>query len=338
MLKNKDRFLFMILAGIVIAFILKVVIYADVNEHSQIYDYLITILITIIVWEGNLRIDQWMNTHFPWTSKTKQRILLHLPVALLYSTLTLYFLILGYSTVICGMTAEHKKLMQGCLLISMLITVSILSLEIGGQLLKGWKVSLVEVEKYKTESVQAQLQNLKDQINPHFLFNNLSVLSSLVQKDQEKAVDFIQQLSKVYRYVLDNKSKELARLEEEMRFMDSYMYLLKIRFDPNIRFVMEIEKDQWQRFLPPMALQMLIENAVKHNEISSEFPLTITVLAGNEQLEVRNNFQPRLHKEAGANSGLKNISDRYRYFTDKEIEIIQNEKEFIVRIPLLHNV
>jgi len=186
--------------------------------------------------------------------------------------------------------------------------------------------------------MQSELRFLKSQINPHFLFNNLSVLSSLVQNDQDKAVDFIQQLSKVYRYLLDNKSKELSRLEEELTFIDSYMYLLKIRFDPNIRFDMNIEKEQLQRLVPPMSLQMLIENAIKHNEISSEFPLTITVTAKDEHLEVRNNFQPRLHKEPGTNSGLKNISDRYQYFTDSTMEVIQNEKEFIVRIPLLHNL
>jgi LytS/YehU family sensor histidine kinase len=303
--------------------------------HSSIYDHLTAIIITIIVWEGNLWIDHWMNFHYPWVSKTSQRILLHLPAALIYSALTLYFLMLFYNTQVCGLDAEHMKLMKASLIISLMISTILLSFEIGGQLLKGWKLSLVEVEKYKTESVQAQLQNLKDQINPHFLFNNLSVLSSLVYLDQDKAVDFINQLSKVYRYLLDNKSSELVRLSEEMKFIDSYIYLLKIRFDKNIRFDLQVDKDKLNKLIPPMSVQMLVENAIKHNEVSAELPLTISITTMEDILEVSNTFQARTHIEPSSKSGLKNIQDRYRYFTERPVVIQHDEKQFIVQIPLI---
>lgn len=335
MLKHKSRFLYMILTGIAISFLMKLVVYTGPQMHSSIFDHLTAIIITIIVWEGNLWIDHWMNAWYPWVSKTKQRILVHLPAALIYSALTLYFLMLVYNTQVCGLDAEHEKLMKGSLIISLLISTILLSFEIGGQLLKGWKLSLVEVEKYKTESVQAQLQNLKDQINPHFLFNNLSVLSSLVYQDQDKAVDFINQLSKVYRYLLDNKTNELVRLQEEMTFIDSYIYLLKIRFDKNIRFEIRIGKEVLNKLIPPMSVQMLVENAIKHNEVSSEWPLTITIESKREMLEVRNNFQPRTHVEPGSKLGLKNIQDRYRYFTQREVVIRHDTKQFSVQIPLI---
>jgi LytS/YehU family sensor histidine kinase len=242
---------------------------------------------------------------------------------------------LFYNTQVCGLDAEHEKLMKASLIISLMISTILLSFEIGGQLLKGWKLSLVEVEKYKTESVQAQLQNLKDQINPHFLFNNLSVLSSLVYQDQDKAVDFINQLSKVYRYLLDNKSRELVRLSEEMKFIDSYIYLLKIRFDKNIRFDLQVDKDKLNKLIPPMSVQMLVENAIKHNEVSAELPLTISITTNEDSLVVSNLFQARIYAEPSSKSGLKNIQDRYRYFTERPVVIQHDAKQFIVQIPLI---
>lgn len=325
----------MVLVGIAISILLKLTIYAGIQNHARIYDFIASIVITIFVWEGNLWIDNWMNTKYPWVHKTKQRILAQLPIALFYSSTTLYLHMLLFNTFVCGLDAKHESLMLSCFLLGLMITVVILSFEIGGQLLKGWKASLIEVEKYKTESAQAQLQNLKDQINPHFLFNNLSVLSSLVYQNQDKAVEYIGQLSKVYRYLLDNRTNELVRLKDEFKFIDSYIYLIQIRFDNSIHFTVQLDDKYLSYMIPPMSVQMLIENAIKHNEISMEFPLSISISTHDNQLEVKNNFKPRTQVEPSSKSGLQNIRARYRYFTDRPMEVIQNEKEFIVRIPLL---
>jgi len=194
---------------------------------------------------------------------------------------------------------------------------------------------MFEAEKYKTESVKAQLQNFKNQINPHFLFNNLSVLSSLVYKDQDKAVSFINQLSKVYRYLLDNRNNELIILDEELTFVNSYNYLLQIRFDTNIVLKIDIHEKYLNTLIAPMVLQMLIENAIKHNEISSEKPLIIAVSVFENHLVVANNLQLRSNNEVSTKTGLQNIKDRYKYFTDKDIEVIQNQNLFTVKIPLI---
>lgn len=325
----------MVLVGIAISFLMKLFFFKVTNHPPHILHHIVTIIITIVIWEGNLWIDHWMNKHYPWVSHTKQRILFHLPAAFLYSSVTLFSLITANNYFICDLNTEGTNLMVVSLVISLIISFMLLSIEISTQLLRGWKNSLIEVEKYKTESVQAQLQNLKDQINPHFLFNNLSVLSSLVYQDQDKAVDFINQLSKVYRYLLDNRSNELVRLEEELKFIDSYMYLLNIRFDKNISFVMNIDQEMLHKLIPPMSLQMLIENAIKHNEISSEHPLRIDISTKDKRLIVSNNFQPRRETEPSSKTGLKNIRDRYHYFTDQIVDIESNMSEFIVRIPLL---
>jgi two-component system, LytTR family, sensor kinase len=216
-----------------------------------------------------------------------------------------------------------------------LMSVLLLTLEVSTQFFRHWKNSLVEIEKYRAESLQAQLQNLKNQINPHFLFNNMSVLSSLVYKDQDKAVDFINQLSKVYRYLLDNQNSELVTVDEELVFLRSYIFLLQIRFDRNLVIHVDVNKEDLTRLIPPMALQILIENAIKHNETSSEHPLMISVDSADGKIIVANNLRLRHQHEPGSQTGLKNIRARYRFFTTDPVEVISNSTFFIVKIPLL---
>lgn len=339
MRQSKKRFIYMVIVGILISFLLDFVMQNKIQHQNKFFDLLTSILITIIVWEGNLRIDHWMNLKFPWVSSPAKRILFHLPVSMLYSAFTIYISMLGFNKYVCSFPDSAKNaFMLTSVVIGVIVSITILSVEVGVQFFNHWKTSLVEVEKYKTESVQAQLQNLKNQVNPHFLFNNLSVLSSLVYKDQDKAVDFINQLSKVYRYLLDNRNSELVPLDEELKFIYSYVYLLQIRFDTNISFIIDIPPQQRRLYLPPMALQILLENAIKHNEISSEQPLRVNITGGDNQLEVKNNLQLRINHEPSSNSGLKNISERYKYYTDRPVEVIQDTQFFIVRIPLLQNV
>jgi LytS/YehU family sensor histidine kinase len=159
----------------------------------------------------------------------------------------------------------------------------------------------------------------------------------LVYSDQDKAVDFINQLSKVYRYILENRESELATLESEMNFINSYIFLLKIRFDKNINFTIEIEDTKKRWFTPPMSLQLLIENAIKHNEISEDLPLHISIKTVGEYLEVKNNLQLRINHEPSSNTGLQNIKDRYAYFTKNEIEINDDNQFFSVKIPILQS-
>jgi hypothetical protein len=326
----------MIIAGILISFLLDFIAGSKPETHNHFFDFLTSVFITFAVWEGNLRIDHLMNLKFPWVSKPATRIFVHLPVIIIYSAAVIYIAMLGFNKYVCDFPEATKDaFMITAVIIGVMVSLIILPIEIGRQFFAHWKSSLIEVEKYKTESIQAQLQNLKNQINPHFLFNNMSVLSSLVYKDQDKAVDFINQLSKVYRYLLDNKDSELVSLEDELHFIRSYTYLLKIRFDTNIVFLIDLETESLKKMLPPMALQILIENAIKHNEISSDFPLTVKITSKNDILEVSNNLQLRLNNEESSKTGLKNISERYQYFTNKSIEIIKDSTLFSVKIPLL---
>ncbi|MBK9567514.1 MAG: histidine kinase [Saprospiraceae bacterium] len=214
------------------------------------------------------------------------------------------------------------------------ITYVVLAVQISRQFFSALKDSMLQVEKYKTESIQAQMQNLKNQLNPHFLFNNLSVLSSLVYKDQDKAVEFINELSKVYRYVLENKTSELVPLTEELSFLDHYIYLLKIRFGNNVIFNVNIDTSKKNALLP-MCLQMLVENTIQHNETSKASPLQVNIFTEHHSLNVENKVMPRSDKTISSNMGLKNIQSRYAYFTDEKVTISDDGQVFKVSCPLL---
>lgn len=328
----------MVLLGIIISFLLDVIVEHNDHGHTKMFDFLISVLITIIVWEGNLRIDTIMNHKFPWEKSPGRRILYQLPISMIFSASAIYLSMLAFDKFVCALPEEAKNaFMSTAIVMGILVTFIVLSIEISALFFGNWKKSLVEIEKYKSENLQAQLQNLKNQLNPHFLFNNLSVLSSLVYIDQDKAVDFINQLSKVYRYLLDNRDNELVALETELAFIQSYTYLIKIRFDKNIIFNLDIPKDKTHLMLPPLSLQMLIENTIKHNEISNELPLTVQIKVADDMLEISNNLQLRKSTEISSKTGLQNIKDRYKFFTEQNVEVISTDRSFTVKIPLLRS-
>ena len=180
-----------------------------------------------------------------------------------------------------------------------------------------------------------QLQNLKNQLNPHFLFNNLSVLTSLVYKNQDKAADFINELAKVYRYVLDTKNSELVPLQEELDFINHYIFLQKIRFEDSISFEIKIEESKKSDYLLPMCLQMLVENTIQHNETSQANPLKVLIYTDNDSLVIENPILSRSHISESTKTGIKNIKQRYSFFTDKKVIVSNNGKVFKVILPLI---
>ncbi len=195
----------------------------------------------------------------------------------------------------------------------------------------------LDVERYKTESSTARLQALRSQLNPHFLFNSLNTLSSLVHRDADAADDFIQQLAKVYRYVLEHSEHDLVPLRTELQFVASYIFLLKMRFKEGLCVEISIDEASGDLRLPPMTLQVLIENAVKHNIVSPKHPLTIEITSCSEGfLHVRNNLQERSEKDSSSSGvGLANITTRYEHLAQKSLEIKRTEDSFTVILPLL---
>jgi len=198
---------------------------------------------------------------------------------------------------------------------------------------KNWKEAAVQQEKLKREQLALQYETLKSQVNPHFLFNNLNSLTSLISTNPEKAIDFVKKLSEVYRYVLDQKDHELVALETELKFLESYIFLQKIRFETNLNVQINVNSGKFK--VIPLSVQMLVENAIKHNEISDKNPLVIRIFStDNDYLNVENQLQKKVGSE-GSGSGIQNIKDRYEFFTSKKVIISENTENFIVSIPLL---
>lgn len=198
-----------------------------------------------------------------------------------------------------------------------------------------FKKAQLEAELLKKISIEAQFESLRNQINPHFLFNCFNVLSSLVYRDAETSAKFIAQLSSVYRYLLYNQERKVVRLEEELSFLDAYVFLLEIRFGKNLVVEKEVMEGDGKTFIAPAVLQMLIENAIKHNVISQRNPLLIRVFSGNGWVSVSNNLQEKEIKEPSTQVGIKNILDRYGFLSDREVKIEKSEDSFTVKIPLL---
>jgi sensor histidine kinase YesM len=197
------------------------------------------------------------------------------------------------------------------------------------------KQNIIREENLKTEIIRLQYETLKNQVNPHFLFNSLNALTSLVAENDE-AVLFIKNLADVYRYVLDQKDKELVSLDQELDFVAAYLYLHQIRFGKNLEI--QICKAPAHKMVVPLAVQMLVENAIKHNEISVDSPLKISIFIENELLVVENNLQLKSMVNNSSKIGLGNIKSRYEYLTDIKIIAEAVNDKFVVKLPLLEVV
>jgi LytS/YehU family sensor histidine kinase len=196
--------------------------------------------------------------------------------------------------------------------------------------------TLLEKERLVKENVQGQLESLKNQVNPHFFFNSLNTLSYLIPEAPEKAVAFVQRLSKAYRYILEIREKVLVTLAEELSFLESYNCLLTERFGDNLRIRIQTPDEYQHHKIVPLSLQMLFENAIKHNVVSVQKPLTIEVFVENgDRLVVKNNLQRKNQETDSTKVGLSNIRSRYQMVSDREVEVIVTPVAFTVILPLL---
>lgn len=198
------------------------------------------------------------------------------------------------------------------------------------------KNDAIEKERLIQQSFQNELAALKNQINPHFLFNSLNSLSLLVREDQEAAGKFISKLSFLYRHILQSKDQDLTILKEELMFLESYLYLMKQRYGDNFKVDITINNDLYQHKIPSLALQFLVENAIKHNEISANRPLTISIYNNEDSIIVRNKLQRRKKGIVESTSlGLSNLNSRFKLLLNRDITIVNDGDYFMVKLPIL---
>ena len=288
-------------------------------------------LMWVLLWRGNGLLSDYISTKVTWLENPAKRFIYGSIGVIIYSPAVVYFLYL-----LALWTLDIRINGVGSIaLIAIGVTFVISFFLNAAEFLKNWKQTALDAEKLKKEQMATKYESLKNQVNPHFLFNSLNALTNLVYEDQDMAADFIRQLSKVYRYVLDTRSKEVVSLETEMKFVESYLFLQKIRFDEKLK--VEIEIAGFENYmLPPLALQMLLENAIKHNTIAKDEPLTIKIFVEREMLVVENNLQIKnIPIEESSGMGLSNIKARYEFLSDIPVLIEKTDRVFRVELPLL---
>jgi two-component system, LytTR family, sensor kinase len=325
------------LAGVLTWFLVEVGLnlqYRYFILFTEPMNYLYAAVIGAVMQENIYRAGFWLEKIRSWELGPARRFVLQTLACIVIAA----FWVLAVRFLLYHLLFPGKLIiLTDELMIFLLVVFFIITLnlgELGSFLINRYRKSLAEVEKFRKENAEYQFEMLKLQLNPHFLFNSLNTLSSLVHEDPAKSAEFIRKLSDVYRYVLDNRNKEVVPLREEMEFIRAFAFLQGLRFQGMIDFRLDVNEASLDKKIAPMTLQLLIENAVKHNVASRKMPLWISIVTGNKEIIITNNLQPK-EGQPGTGVGLKNIASRYDFLTGRKVVIDHDDKQFKVVIPLI---
>ena len=266
------------------------------------------------------------------------RVSLELLVTMAISGLVMFIVHKAFERIVNIQLTDSANNLFDNIVIAMVVDVIAITLMEVVFFFQKWKVSLIESETLRRQNVEIQYAAITSQINPHFLFNSLNVLSSLIETDPVRATAFTREFARIYRYVLDSNERFVVGLEEEMAFVRSYLFLQKIRFGKGLVVSEKLDPAATGKILPPLSLQLLIENAIKHNEISEEHPLHIEILGHPDRITVTNNYRPLpKKKDASSGFGIRNLVDRYAHYTLVKPEFLIENETYIATIPLLED-
>jgi hypothetical protein len=294
-------------------------------------------LISILIWAGIEWMVDVMDQHISWLERPILRMLITLFSTVIYSII----IVVGINALYywwffdVGFWDFMERATPGIYYSTSAITIIIGSILHGRGFLMAWKDQVKETEELKRAHIAAQYESLKNQVNPHFLFNSLNVLSNLVYKDADLSAKFIKQLSLVYRYVLDTRNKEVVTLKEELDALEAYIFLMKIRFGESLKVSIDLDSNN-NEMTVPLTLQMLFENAIKHNEVSKTNPLEIQIgRLAEDTIFIKNKLQAKGQIQHKSGVGLENIKARHKFISEKEVEIIKTDASFEVRVPIV---
>lgn len=321
--------------GIVIPLITGMIDYSTFTLWESKFGFLYTIGIAFVIWEGNRYLLFTLRTYFDWFNKPVRKIIALLMAVSFYTIPVSALLLTGWYHIFAKGNVQWDIVFTATLII-MICVVFITHVYETVFLVRDSESEMVRNAQLERARVQAELEALKNQIDPHFIFNSLNTLSHLIEEKPSKAKQFNDHLADVYRYILQNKSRDLVFLSEEINFISDYFSLLKIRFETAVQLRIHLQKELFDRYLiPPISLQVLVENAIKHNEFSASNPLIITIAFSDENLVVRNMTNKKLARKPSPKIGLQNLKERYKLTTDKTISVSEAEGEFVVMLPVL---
>jgi two-component system LytT family sensor kinase len=286
--------------------------------------------------KGMLFITKVLERKLPWLKQPIKRLIYQVLALFGYSSLIIFLGLsvwlmlaqdIGYRSIM-GIVAPSLKVVYFFMFLTLLFGNAVL-------FFKNWKEAAIQQEELKRAHLALQYQSLKDQVRPHFLFNSLSSLATLINTDADKATHFVNKLADVYRYVLEQREVELVPLKEELKFLEDYIYLQKIRFGESLEVEYSLDLDQ-SRMVIPLSLQMLVENAIKHNEVSGEHPLQIEILSTEQgHVIVRNKLRKIKLTEKSPGMGLENLRKQVAFFSNDSLLVQEEAESFIVRIPTI---
>ncbi len=314
------------------------------NQQNSLKSFLIFVLTaasyTFPIAFANGWINEFLDKKYSWVEDTQRRLVWGIFATVLINAAVIFGR--NYIDFILIQKQKPEEFFTGTmgiynfLVLGVALFISVV-LHARGFILDWKKTSKQQVTEQKiiAKSANAQFVSLKNQLDPHFLFNSLNVLDSLIEENPVQAQKFTNSMSKIYRYVLDQKDKELVTVEEEMNFAKTYCELLKTRFEDSLNFSFEVSDEEKNKFVVPLSLQLLLENAIKHNFATSQNPLNVKIYSQDNQLIVENNLQQREVLSEREGIGLSNIVQRYALLTTDNVKIENSEEKFKVKIPIL---
>mgnify|MGYP003598662755 FL=1 len=303
-------------------------------------NFLISGMYTFFIGLGNGFLNDYLDSKFSWTDETRKRTIAAIVGTLVMNIALVYFC--NYLNFIVIQGKNPEKFFNGEMnfinwfFINFAIMISAIGHARG--FMAAWKNSTkkeVVEQKLIAKSANAQFESLKNQLDPHFLFNSLNVLDSLIEENPVQAQRFTNSMSKIYRYVLEQKDKELVSVEEEIDFAKTYCELLKTRFEDAVTFDFNISEEDKKGFVVPLSLQLLLENSIKHNFATSSKPLNIKIFTEKGNLIIENNLQTRELPNTSTGVGLANIVSRYNLLTERNVFVEKSEAFFRVKLPIL---
>ena len=279
-----------------------------------------------------------LRNRFPSENELKKRLIVSIGIFVLMSAVLMSVLLRGLDLInfmdYQFSDADFTKSFITLIVMNIFLTF----LEEGVSRFEQYKATVRETEELKKEYMQSQLLGLKSQVNPHFLFNGLNTLSSLINENPQQAEKFLDEMSKVYRYLLKSNEEQLVSLRTELSFISSYFYLLKARYGEGIELSIDVSDDELGRLIPPLTLQIIFENTLNQNSISKTQPLKIDIrLSEDKWLQITNNHQPRMNSLDISSKGLENISNKFLLLGQQPMHITGRAKERIIRLPLIAN-
>lgn len=322
------------------------IVFFGVRFHKPVFYtwdiYLHTLLVTAAVWTGNRFIMIWARKRFSDFSEVKKRLTVQSGVMLVYTfiaTNVLSIFLKDFCNLGEAPFAGHTlgDMLLNANSTALFCSVTIAAIYESKYFMNELKRSVEEKELLKRESLHAQLDALRTQINPHFLFNNLNTLTAIIPENPDTAVKFVQQLSKVYRHILEVKDEPAIPLKEELAVLNSYAFLLQTRFGKNLNIRVAITDELLSHKVVPLSLQLLLENCIKHNIVSEDYPLFIHIYAKGGKLVVSNNLQLKKQVTESVGIGLENIRQRSRLLTDETVDVVPGPENFMVAVPLIYN-